>query len=154
MANKLENAGPPLSDRDLDEAAARIGLALPASLRAQYKVADGGRPTKRYFLDADGNDYEVNALRRVKHRVPGVPLLAETYEMLVQRKQLMPRHFIPFGSDSGGDLYCIHANTGAIFFWAADRYEPGEPESALSEIAPSLEAFLEGMVTEKEALGS
>jgi hypothetical protein len=151
--NVFKKCGPKLTQKDLERFEKEVGLRLPPSFRAHYVESNGGIPTRRYYVTAKGDEYEVASFRRIKHRAKYEPLINETYEMLAIQRGIVPRRLLPFAADSGGDLYCMDMKTETIWVWAADDYKKGNPESAATRIAPSLASFIEGMVTEPEAYG-
>jgi non-ribosomal peptide synthetase component E (peptide arylation enzyme) len=65
----------------------------------------------------------------------------------------LPRTIVVLSALPKGSNDCMDPKTETIWVWAADDYKKGNPESAATRIAPSLAAFIEGMVTEREAYG-
>jgi hypothetical protein len=59
----------------------------------------------------------------------------------------LPEGLIPFCDDSAGNMYCYSTakpTMHAICYWNHELYK--EPNRGVKVIAPSLQAFLEGLV--------
>lgn len=140
----INGQGPALRPEDLDTASAKLGCPIPSTLREFYLAYNGGRPTSSVFLNEEEDDYEVASFMSIgARRHPNEPTLEETFETMVRQKQLLEEEMIPFGRDSGGNLFCIHRKSQAIWYWVADT---ANEESRLTEIADSLGDFLDGLL--------
>jgi cell wall assembly regulator SMI1 len=150
---KLIDTGKPLTAKDIEWAERKIGCKFPESLKQFYLLFNGGEVEKkrRVFVDRGGDiEAEVKTFLPIKYeRFDGDSLLEDSYELFVKQKKLIPPQFIPFAMDSGGFRYCVDSESEAVFFNNLDHIE--EPEGPMEFIAPSIEAFINGMLTEKEA---
>jgi cell wall assembly regulator SMI1 len=150
---KLIDGGRPLTIGEIENVEKQIGLKFPESLQTFYLLFNGGKVEKsrRIFVDREGDiEAEVKTFLPIKYkRFEGDSLVEESYELFVNRKRLIPPQFIPFAMDSGGFRYCVDSESEAVFFNNLDHIE--EPGGAMEFIAPSIEVFVNGMLTEKQA---
>lgn len=148
MANAFVGTGKRLSAEELAKVEGRIGLTLPSSLREHYLKHNGGRPKKSYFVDGDHelDVHHFNKMLDERSELGGV--FEKMYEVVVQKKKLIPVRLIPFAINQGGDFFCMDKETEEIFFYEMDYCL--EPERAARKLAPSLAYFLEHMVNEDD----
>jgi cell wall assembly regulator SMI1 len=152
----------PAGSADLQAVEQKYNFVLPDDYKAHILANNGGRPTRRTFmqLDADGQVTE----RKLRSFYP-VKNGDDTLENALQslHDQLHP-HLIPFGEESGGDQFVLSVGPedyGSVYYVAHEFYHPSfsdnDSSSALSKqalqygegvyfLAPSFTAFLEGLV--------
>jgi hypothetical protein len=142
----FSGSGRTLSDQQLDDIAANIGVPIPDSLRSFYIQRNGGRPTPNIFIDANGDDYEVHSFKSFGEPGWAGVSIEDTYRGLVA-KGLIPHDLIPFAMDSGGNPYCMN-RSGEICFMPMDT-----PNREIVPIANTLDEFIGGLVSPQEAYG-
>jgi cell wall assembly regulator SMI1 len=149
MANRFIDKGKKLSERDLREVEAKLGFSLPAHLRAHYLKNNGGDPTRHSFRTKDGHEYSVGSFLTMKYpSYEGEILLEDNYLELCKKKKIIKKDLIPFAEDEGGDPYCIHRRTQAIYCFSMEFSD--DPKRSTRKVAPSLTEFIEGMLTERD----
>ena len=137
----------PINDLDLDEAQAAMGVTLPSDLRQHYLKYNGGRPAKNCFPFKSGL-YEVRWFFPVKYGKRPTQTLEGVYSLV---NDVVPEGLIPFTDDSGGNLYCYstaEATKHSICYWDHEQYNT--PSHGVTVIAPSLQAFLQGLVKDPD----
>lgn len=127
---------PPADPKTVDEVEAKLGFALPHSLRRVYcEVADGG------FGPGEG----LLSLREA----------AERYERLrvsevVPKRTTWPEGLLPV-VDHDPSLDCVECRTGRVLSWdpqeLAEWSTPRSWRRSFSEVAPTVEAWLGEWVT-------
>lgn len=146
----------PLSERDIEQLQNKVGASLPEPYK-QF-LATYGAATFSVFVNC------------TPHSDPllfgwfyGLDELTDAVDTF---KEVLPEGIIPIGDDGGGNQFCLGVrgkDFGKVYFhnhsigWQADAdayRERGEevPEAiryqTVSEIAPSFEQFILGMVSE------
>jgi len=153
---ELKEPRPPATPEALAEAEQRLaelGHRIPPSYRAFLAEQDGGRPVKDTFT-FEQHDREQSS------RVAGLlGVEPAPYGDLVRTAGLVgdiPPGVLPIAADEFGNYVCLDAREdrdGPVLFWDHEEgFDDGEvDDSNLYEIAPGLQAFLDGL-TEKPAL--
>jgi hypothetical protein len=143
---KFIDCDPSVGSSDLDAAEITMGISLPPDLRQHYLKYNGGRPVKTCY-PFGAELYEVRWFYPIKHGDPESTLEA-TYRRV---SKVLPIRMIPFTDDSGGNLYC-YSTAGptmhSICYWDHEQYNT--PNHGVTVLAPSLQAFLEGLVKDPD----
>jgi cell wall assembly regulator SMI1 len=131
----------------LERALAERGWAIPPSYKAFLARHDGGRPSGPRvfrFHQGDGeSDSSVAHFLGVRPSPDG--------DLLLQIKSIggaLPKGVLPIATDSNGNVICIDARDGRdgpVVFWDHEEIPDQPDDSNLYEIAPTFEAFLEGL---------
>ena len=138
----------------------KYGFTLPPDYKAHVLQHNGGWPERRTFIqvDEDGENVE----RRISNFKPfgqGKGSFERNLESL--RDQLHP-DLVPFGSETGGDQFCLSVGPedyGAVYYVAHEFYTPPKKKDrkiprqygkGVSFLAPSFTAFMEGLVNVPE----
>lgn len=145
---QFEGTYPPLTAKDIDEFELNFGVRFPEDLRRHYLRVNGGEPIPSTFLIGEDR-YDVQEFLAIKY-APAACSLEHMYRELVVENPHFPKDVIPFAVDPGGDffLYNIANSDGQILFYNSEYYD--DPERSLVLLAPSLSAFLDGLVEEDD----
>ncbi len=149
------NQGSKLTDEDLADAEKQIGQKFPFELKSHYLASNGGEIESGrcvYINKESGVEYNVNTFLPIKYkRFADDYLLEECFNFFVHEKHFMPANFIPIAIDDGGYPFVIDLNTKTInICYLADLPNIEPP---IRFIAPSLQEFVDGLITEEEAYG-
>lgn len=154
MANFVfVNTAEKITIKDITYVEEKIKQKLPLEIVNHYLLFNGGEleNDRCVYVDSE-NDIEadVKTFLPIKHkRFQGDSLLEDSYILFVFKKKIMPPNFIPFAMDNGGFRYCYNIDDFKIYLCDLDRIE--KPSGPMKLIAPSLNAFINGMKTEEEA---
>jgi cell wall assembly regulator SMI1 len=147
---RFTNPALPLSDTDLLDAEAKMGVSLPADLLQHYKSVNGGRPLLNSLVLRD-RVYEVHQFFAIKH-AGRMETLEDAY-VFCQENPDLPKQSIPFACDAGGDWFCYSLapqTRGRVFYFRSDDF--AEPEVAVHWLANSLSEFLHGLTEPSDPL--
>lgn len=130
-----------------------LGFVFPTEFSRHYLIYNGGRPENYHFVK-DGEVFICRQFLPMKYGPPNC-LFEDVFRSLkIEEQDVMPTYLVPFADDPGGDFFCFSTrpeDEGSVWVYIGDNYEQGEPESAVEKLADSLQAFLDGMVTDEEA---
>jgi cell wall assembly regulator SMI1 len=131
----------------LERALRERGWTLPADYKAFLARRDGGRPVEGSVFRFRDGDRErrsfVNNFLGVRP-APDGDLLRE----VELTGDLLPKGVLPIAGDPVGNVICIDARGGGdgpVLFWDHEQVPEEPDESNLHEIAPTFEAFLDGL---------
>lgn len=109
---------PPATDAEVDAFEFKLGFHPPPGIRQLLTTANGGRPCPNVIRH--GGVYtdvsECLALRS------GPGSIAWTYDLMILNKHAAPTHFLPFATDSGGNLFLVdcHSSNAPVFLLTHD----------------------------------
>jgi cell wall assembly regulator SMI1 len=131
----------------LERALAERGWSLPPSYKAFLTRQDGGRPMEDWVFRYRKGDRErrgsITYFLGVRPSDDG-DLLSEVDTI----GDYLPKGVLPIAGDSFGNAIVIDARDGRdgpVSFWDHEQIPEQPDDSNLYEIAPSLEAFLDGL---------
>jgi hypothetical protein len=147
---ELKEPRPPAPAEALAETEQRLaslGRPLPASYRAFLAEQDGGRPVRNTFT-FEQQDREQSS--RVAAFLGVLPAPDGDLAGAAGRLGDIPPGLLPIAGDEFGNYVCIDVRDGGdgpVLFWDHEEgFDDGEPDfSNLHEIAPNLQAFLDGL---------
>ena len=122
---RFEKRRPALGATDISEVEDRFELTLPEDLRSVYTQSNGGTLAD-YVYDDEGVSTVISQI---------LPLTADSgmsaarsYQLLVEDRAIVPRHFFPFAVDGGGDYFFVDCRTaeGRVHFFRADEDPPDQ----------------------------
>jgi cell wall assembly regulator SMI1 len=132
-------------------------FVLPEDYKAHLLANNGGWPTRKIFLqqNEDGSltAHKISDFKSVKY---GPSKLERSLELL--HDQLHP-HLVPFGSETGGDLFALSVGPedyGSVYYISHEAYKPPKKKErqlplqygkGVSFLAPSFTAFLTGLTS-------
>jgi hypothetical protein len=96
-----------------------LGFNLQVVVRDFYLSINGGSP-EPYVFEDQNIDTIVAEFLPLKSERKGTVLVS--YKRLVCEKKLVPRHFLPFAVDGGGDYFFVDCSTldGQVYFYRSD----------------------------------
>lgn len=148
MAIDFRETAPPADDEALAATEAAIGLALPAGYRAYLSARNGGFLEASGYFDEDVVVEEIFSAGPTDLRNLGVvEIMYERYAGPRSDQGLAPE-FIPAGADPLGNLICVCAEDGMVYFW--DHELVGE---ALRNLGVRFDQFMASLRTEDELSG-
>ena len=139
-----------LSELDFQKIEAELGIHLPIDFKQVYMNKNGGRPSKRYFIDTNGNDYIIHEMHKFLNQKDDETSIEKEYFFFTKERKLFPDSFVPFAEDDGGAQYCISIEDAGVWFWNPDDFQKRDPFAALTKIADSIDYFLANLVSFKE----
>lgn len=148
--NKFTKTYHQLTEADIKAAEKRMGFTLPAELRAHYLKYNGGEPELRCWKSEHYDDNYLTGFFPIRKsndlddkELAKVETLDETVVELLEG-QHMPKSFLPFAADGGGNYFCIDRDDGKIYFLPMD--EDSSFDSRRRYLAASFNEFVEGLV--------
>ena len=152
---QLINTSKSISAAEISETEKLTGETFPASLNRFYLQFNGGEVEDErcvYRNSETGVEFNVNTFLPIKYkRFNDDYLLEECTLHYIREKKFVPAGFICFAIDDGGYPYCIKTADDKIYLCYVSDILDGE--SPMRYIAPTLEEFINGMMTEDEAYG-
>ena len=146
----FEKTASPLSELDIKRVERRLGICLPRDLREHYLLHNGGGPRPRFFVK-DGEAYDVDEFLSMNTGDENSGF-EDTYVLLVDQTPEFPRGYIPFASDSSGDLFMYSVKPdsfGNIMFNQHEYY--GDDDRYVVFLAPTLREFIDSLSEEPDA---
>jgi SMI1 / KNR4 family (SUKH-1) len=119
---KFINSESPITEQDIAHVERIIGLNFPPVIRDFYLSTNGGSP-EPYVFENEAIDTVVSEFLPLKSEGKGTALAS--YEYLVCKKKLVPRHFLPFAIDGGGDYFFTDLLTsdGKVYYFNSDTID-------------------------------
>ncbi len=137
---------PLVAENEIDQAATRLGIKLPADYRSFLLNQNGGKPSPNEFQMQISSPNNKGILTRLfgicKDDRYDLESVAKRYQGRV------PKYLLAIGQDPGGNLICLAVsgvNANKIFFWEhEEEAEEGEPptEKNLTLIANNFASFV------------
>lgn len=115
----------------LQEIEGKYRIKIREEIKEFIKLNSGGYPLKD-VIEVDGEKYEVRVFLSVNQK-------NKDYYMQKALNYFLEKtngKIIPVGIDSGDNYYCIHNETGNVYFWNAG-------ENLYYKISDSVEDFVE-----------
>lgn len=150
-ANRFIECARKLRNTDIEDVERKLGFTLPPALRLHYLAFNGGEPRRRWFRSSTGFEDCVDRFLPMKYpSFDDEQLLEDNYLQLCVTERRVPANLLPFAEDEGGGPYCLDRLSEAVVFFNLDR--ENDHERAIRVVAPSLEAFVSGMLSERDFL--
>lgn len=146
------NTSKKVSEKDLKEIEQLLNLKLPFEFRSHYLKYNGGIPkSEYYYMDEYDTFLWINCFIPFKYENEKTQnwTIERTYSHLLQ-KNALPKGFIPFASDLGGNKICIDVKTGHIYVVYMDLGNPMENPDAIRKISDSFPYFINNLEEEGE----
>jgi hypothetical protein len=142
------HVGQQLTGAELDDCVNSLPCKLPAELRQHYAITNGGYPSHSYWALNNGCSLQLQRFINIKYPRATERCIVDTYQLLTA-KNLLPKNFIPFAIDHGGNYFCINSK-GAVIYYAMDVWdEEFDNEQnqyyAQTYLTHSFQAFLAGL---------
>ena len=94
-----------LTPEDVDRVEAKLGLKLPAAVRAHYLRWNGGTP-EPWVFESGGHSEVVSEFLPLKTK-EDTDTVGDVYRDLVIKERLVPATMVPFAVDPGGDYFFV-----------------------------------------------
>jgi cell wall assembly regulator SMI1 len=132
-----------LTAADIDGIEAKLGVTLPAALRAHYLRWNGGTPEPWVFEGAS-HTAVVSEFLPLKTE-DDADTAVDVYRDLVVKQRLVPATLFPFAVDPGGDYFFVDVATpdGRVFLYRHDTAFEN-----LRALDHGFDAFLAALVDE------
>jgi hypothetical protein len=144
--NEFLNAEREIGEAELKNLEELAGYQLPADFKEHYLIFNGGKPEHYlYVFGGDPVPLVVQEFLPIAYGDAG-NTVEGNYKELVIGERVIPKNLLPFGSDPGGDFYCLDMDNGKIVVFRAE-YLPALSE-CITEVAGSMTEFLNGLVEE------
>lgn len=153
----IVNCSQKLTEMEINEIEAKIGMILPVALRTHYLRFNGGKVEGARYLyikqnanPGEPNGFSLTDFFPIKYKVrEKQELLEDVYKELVLTQKIISENFLPIGYDISGWPICYKIDDGCIFgLFREDLDENGNEK--LVYICNSLDSFINGMLTDEE----
>lgn len=140
--NDFTNAQKSLGDSEFRALEALTSYQLSTEFKNHYLVFNGGTPEHCLYI-SEGAPMVVQELFPITYGDQGNTVESHFRELVLKEK-IIPKSFLPFGRDPGGDFYCLDMSNGKIIVFRGE-YLP-DVESCIREVAFSMNEFISGLV--------
>ncbi|MFJ8088898.1 SMI1/KNR4 family protein [Lysinibacillus sp. NPDC095746] len=131
-----------LTISDLNDVETKLGFNLPEELKEHYLQFNGGIPVKPCYYAQDIDlETEIAAFSSMKYKNSST-LLEESYLDFINRGAL-PKKYLPFANDWGGNLFCMDLETGNVVLIWMDLGEV--TERCINFLSNSFETFINNL---------
>ena len=129
---------------DLDEFESRYLFSLPEEYKDFLKNQNGGRLNGLYVF---AEEYVVHAFLGINNKQDHFDLTQEYDELA----KMLPKKFLPFALDSGGNYYLINLRSKnyTIYFWDHNLQTEGTRSTGLEKISKSFNTFVNQVKPDK-----
>jgi hypothetical protein len=150
----------PASSQALSELERSIGVSLPTAFKSHYERWNGGMPSLDWFPANGGFEpIWIHEFLPIETSPPSLgegQATVQSVRTQVLSQQLMDGPVLPFAIDPGGNLFCLDASDGSVFYWVNrewDTNRSAESNRAASRraLCQSFGGFLQSLVTEDDA---
>lgn len=146
------NCAKSITKSDIEEIENVLGINFPLKLKEHYLKFNGGFPINDRFLMVEYDTYlTINGFLPIKYSHEEIKdwTLEQVYSNL-QNKKALPKKFIPFASDLGGNKICIDTEKEDIYVVYMDLGNPMEVDGAIRKIADNFQYFKDNLEEEEE----
>ncbi len=153
MAELFVNSAKSINDNDIQELEKQLGLTLPDEIKKHYLKYNGGFPVNERFYMKDYDTYtSINGFMPIKYHYDNIDdwTMEEVYLNFNKVKEALPKNFIAFASDYGGNKFCIDTESKSIFLVYMDLGNPMENPSSIRKICSSFNKFIENLEEDDE----
>lgn len=152
--NTIRKTLPPISERELQEYEASLGVRLPSEYREFLLEFNGGVPDNDSFLLPGESSYADSSVRSFFGVSAGFDNSLAYYLKIYVKAKRIHGDMLPIAEDYGGNIVVLAVKgpkVGHVLFWNHEL-EGTKPDSSLIEhlipIAPSFSEFVDGLVPE------
>jgi cell wall assembly regulator SMI1 len=102
---------------DLNDVETKLGFNLPQQLKEHYLQFNGGIPVKPcYYAQEIDLETEIAEFSPIKYK-NNSKLLEDRY-IDFKNRDALPKKYLPFANDWGGNLFCINLeNESVVLIW-------------------------------------
>lgn len=140
----LQNSQEPVLEEEIVDLERMISAQLPFDFKEFLKAHNGGYVQRNIsFPIRDHKHGEIGLLQNCYYlkRKHSYRDLDDIRNILSVYKDRMPRHFVPFASDPGGNQLCLSVREkdyGTIYFWAHEEEEDYEEDDGTADTYPGI----------------
>lgn len=103
-----------LTRKDLEEIEMLLNFQLPQELKDHYLQYNGGLPKKPCFFEENsGLETRVHVFLPIKFNNNIGYTLEEGY-LDFKNRDIIPRKYLPFANDAGGNIFCIDLDSKQV----------------------------------------
>lgn len=158
ISTEFYHSEKPINDRDLDDSERLMNAKIPLQLRNFMLEHNGGMPENDAFLDDDGEWVAIHELIPIKYYKESsnnknrlMPYIA----MDLWERKLIPKNFLPFAIDCGGNYFCIDLNNGKIYYYTLDDWSDNlsvtdNQSKSTNYLCDSFNDFISKLVCEED----
>lgn len=136
----LKNSQEPVLEQDIDDLELMISAQLPLDFKQFLQVNNGGRTLSvlsfPIYNNPNGDEGRTHTFYYLKHNYSYKDTNDIRNKLLVFKDRI-PRYFVPFATDPGGNQLCISVRKqdyNTIYFWAHDEEEDLEGDDGTAII--------------------
>lgn len=155
--NKFSEVGAKLNDKDIKALETKLSFKFPIEFVNHYLKYNGGIPDKGYFIRKDLYEpAEVASFKEISNTEKNYEgSLLYTYELML-KKNVLPKKYLPFANDWGGNFFCLNLENNNIIYFTTDSFDSDltlEENQIYSThiLCDNFETFLSNLVSEDEA---
>jgi cell wall assembly regulator SMI1 len=130
-----------------------LNIIFPKDFTEHYLLYNGGVPVNcHYYIEDNDIDTSVSLFYPLKNHIETIEIntIEERYLQFIE-KGILPKNFVPFASDWGGNQFCIDIkDSGTVYLVYMDLGNPLEAEDAIIKIANNFNNFLEKLEEEED----
>lgn len=152
----IRNSQEPVAEEDIIDLESRMAAQLPADFKDFLRTHNGGSSTTVLcYLIHNNQQGDIGLLHQIYYlkRKYTYRDSNDIRNKLAVFEDRMPRHFVPFACDPGGNQLCISVRQkdyGTVYFWAHEEEEEYEDDDGTADsyagiylVAKSFSEFLE-----------
>ena len=129
-----------------------MGFIFPDEMKYLYLRCNGGFPERNCWEYEEGEFHSIHGFIPIKYATGSRGCIEDVYKKLVS-KNLLPKTFMPFARDPGGNYFCTEEK-GKVYFYAMDAWDDElsdeeNQKKATSLICDFFSQFINGLVWEK-----
>ncbi|SHL26266.1 SMI1/KNR4 family protein [Flavobacterium chilense] len=153
MADLFINTAKSIDENDIKEFEKQLDIILPDEIKKHYLKYNGGFPVKERFYMKDYDTYtSINGFMPIKYHFDNIDdwTMEEVYLNFNITKGILPKNFLAFASDYGGNKFCINIESKKIFLIYMDLGNPMENPNAIRKICSNFDKFIKNLEEEEE----
>ncbi len=142
----------PLSKEEIKEVEQLLQINLPEEFKNHYLQYNGGIPENEHFYMEEYDTFLwLNNFLSLKHENENVKdWTVEKCYLNYVNKKIIPREYVPFATDLGGNLICVNIKDKAIYIIYMDSGNPKEDADSFRKLAESFDCFINNLEEEEE----
>ncbi len=151
--NKFSETSNPVTLHDIQSVEKEIGLVFPKEMIDHYLRFNGGFAERNRWEYEEGEFHCVHGFIPIKHPSGSRKTIEEVYKKMIS-KNLLPKTFIPFARDPGGNFFCTDEN-GKVYYYVMDVWDDElsieqNQKTATELICNSFAEFIDGLVSQDD----
>jgi cell wall assembly regulator SMI1 len=146
MANNFIKLSSPISLNDVNKIEKEIDVIFPNDFKEHYLKFNGGIPENSYFFMKKYNTFLwLSSFLPIKNERENQNMtLEKTYIEFLERK-IIPKEFIPFAYDWGGNYFCLNIKNNEVYMVYTDLGNPMENPDSVRKLTKGFSNFVEAL---------